>query len=928
MRYNSTRRAIQVYFFGAILGIMVASPLRAQCYNEDFEEGTTARWFGFTGTINFRGVVRTDDPGFVDGRHTVTRGTGIDPVALSCGIDLTEVESSGLHSLRLGNVQTGAQAERITQTFTVEAGREFFLYKYAVVLEDPSHQNHQQPRFEVRVYDESGDLIPCGSYSVRAGPNAADDGFILCESPVNPDYPAYTRKYWVKDWTVAGADLSGYVGRQVTIEFVTADCSLGGHAGYAYVEASCKSLDVAVDGLCPGVDTTTLTITEGFESYLWYNGETGNSIEVADLQYGDTVSVTVNSFTGCSTTITKVLGPVDTARLDPPLNMEVCRGNGAVVMVSGENVGNYYWPELDTTGNSVVVFPDTVTTLRVEAFDLNGCPTGLRDSLTLTLRGFDLDTITRAVSCQGLNDGRLEVIPVGGVTPFHYEWSTGDSVSSLDSLLPGTYTVTVSDEGGDGCQRELTLELAEPGSLKVESGSLESACQANDGVAWVEISGGTGDYTLEWDTGETSDTILNIGAGTYSVTITEIGGQGCVQREEITVIEPPIFITTQVLDARCVPNDGSALALPEGGSSPNYSYRWGPTNETTPGIENLVAGTYWVEVRDENGCFATDTIIVRPPPEPLVISPVSEGALCSFSDGRAEVETQGGLPPYRFSWSSGGEEPSAENLSPGVYTVTVIDANDCEVTGDTEVEPPPPLLDIDLVLEDALCSFEDGMGTVSISGGVGPYQIEWSGSTATATVVDSLAVGEHFVTVTDGNGCSLQDSGEVGPPPPGPTFDYSSTGESYSLQNGRAILEVFGGVPPFTFTWLNGQQQGSLALGLSAGVSEILVTDGNGCQYLTEVAVPEIPPVRIYNTFTPNGDGVNDFWEIDRIQLYPNSTVEIYNRWGNLVFSSQGYSTPWDGQGRGVQYPADTYYYVVDLKIGIAPLVGYVDLIR
>ena len=899
-----------------------------QCNNEDFETGTATGWFGFTGFINSNGHVHTDDSGLVDGRHTITTGDGLDPIGASCGIDLPVVESSGLHSLQLGNVMTGAQAERITQTFTVEPGREFFLYKYAVVLEDPSHQSHQQPRFEVRVFDANGDLIPCGSYSVRAGPNAADDGFVLCNAAVNPNYPSYTRQYWIKDWTIAGADLSGYVGQQVTIEFLTTDCTLGGHAGYAYVESSCKSLDIAVDGLCPGSDTTRLSVTEGFESYEWYDGSTGNSISVADLQFGDTVSVTVNSFTGCSTTIQKILGPVDSVAIQPIPDTEVCRGSGAVLEASGSNVGYFYWPELDETSNSVVIFPDTASVLHYEAYDLNGCPTGLADSVLITLRGFDLDTLVQGVSCQGLNDGQITILPQGGISPFQYEWSSEGNTATIDSLFPGVYTVTVTDEQGNGCSRDLELVLEEPSGVDVLTNSVESQCLANNGMAWVTAEGGSGSYTFNWSNGSTTDTIFNLPAGTYQVTITELGGAGCVQRSEVTVTEPPVFLTTQVVQPRCFPDDGSALVIPEGGSSPNFFYQWGPTRETTPGISNLSAGTYWVEVTDENGCTASDTITLRPPPDPLSIQPFAEAAVCSFFDGAASVTVMGGLSPYFFEWSSGQQQASIDSLSPVTYEILVVDANDCEISGSTVVDPPPPLLDIFLETEDAICTFDDGAANVTIEGGTPPFNIEWSGSSDSGTAVDQLSVGEQAVTITDSNGCVESETGFVGPPPPPPSFSYTATGESYNLQNGIAHLEIIGGTPPFTTNWLHNGEGGFSAYGLAAGEYSIQVTDGNGCLHYTEVSVPEIPPIKTYNAFTPNGDGFNDAWQIEDIIHYPNCEVRIYNRWGNLVFESKGYNFPWQGFQGTTGYPADTYYYIIDLKIGIQPFTGYVDLIK
>ena len=231
------------FIFLVLLLGMISNAHAQICDNVDFEEGNTSGWQGFTGNIDRRGNVTVNQFGMVPGRHTITRGFNIDEVAAACGINIPVVEESGVHSFRLGNNQVGAEAESIRKTFVVEPGQEFFLYKYAVILEDPRHRPFEQPRFEVRIFDEDGNLAPCGEFKVRAGPNAANDGFRQCQSRIDNGFGfSYSRTYWVKDWTVSGADLSAFVGKKVTIEFLTTDCSQGGHAGYAYVEASCKFL--------------------------------------------------------------------------------------------------------------------------------------------------------------------------------------------------------------------------------------------------------------------------------------------------------------------------------------------------------------------------------------------------------------------------------------------------------------------------------------------------------------------------------------------------------------------------------------------------------------------------------------------------------------------------------------------------------------
>jgi gliding motility-associated-like protein len=106
------------------------------------------------------------------------------------------------------------------------------------------------------------------------------------------------------------------------------------------------------------------------------------------------------------------------------------------------------------------------------------------------------------------------------------------------------------------------------------------------------------------------------------------------------------------------------------------------------------------------------------------------------------------------------------------------------------------------------------------------------------------------------------------------------------------------------------------------------VTTDKGCSdtssaMVTVLLIPEIP-----NTFTPNGDGVNDRWEIRNLDRYPGAVVEVYNTMGALVYRSSGYSQPWDGTHAGRQLPAGTYYYVVHPRYGREKKAGYVTILR
>ncbi|MFT5778015.1 MAG: hypothetical protein ACI837_000963, partial [Crocinitomicaceae bacterium] len=291
------------------------------CVNMDFETGDLSGW-----TLT-RGNVDGSAPySFVGefpvgpGPYHTVYGGGVDPV---CGIPRVDPLGGGF-STRLGNgTGVGARAARIKQTFLVDATNYLFTYSYAVVFQSPvGHGLNQQPYFTVRVFDSLGNSVPCGEYSVIADAASA------------PDYETTTwggSTVLYKDWTNVFANLTAYIGQNVTVEFTSGDCSLTGHFGYAYIDASCAFSDIIASSptICAG-DSSLLTAPPGAASYLWSNGTTTQSTMVYT---GGLYSCTLTPFQGGGCTITLDLTiteyPSPTA-LFAPTAPSVCLGSPTV----------------------------------------------------------------------------------------------------------------------------------------------------------------------------------------------------------------------------------------------------------------------------------------------------------------------------------------------------------------------------------------------------------------------------------------------------------------------------------------------------------------------------------------------------------------------------------------------------------------------
>ena len=218
------------------------------------------------------------DTGVVAGRHTLITQQGTDFWTNNELPLLPEGESA---VIRLGNNQSGAEAESIVYTFTVDPDHSILLIKYAVVLENPSHESLAQPRFIIRMLDENNELLdPCMEYDVTS----ADD---------IPGFQSFGHIRW-RPWTNNGFDLSTYVGQTVKLQLITYDCSWGAHFGYAYFTASCISNRLSLDG-CDG-NQVTLSAPTGFSSYNWSNGATTETTNFT-VQGNSTVNCVISTVT-------------------------------------------------------------------------------------------------------------------------------------------------------------------------------------------------------------------------------------------------------------------------------------------------------------------------------------------------------------------------------------------------------------------------------------------------------------------------------------------------------------------------------------------------------------------------------------------------------------------------------------------------------
>lgn len=354
----------------------------------------------------------------------------------------------------------------------------------------------------------------------------------------------------------------------------------------------------------------------------------------------------------------------------------------------------------------------------------------------------DMDAIP--YNCASGANGLATLNINGGAAPFQVEWYNGSTDTTLTNLLPGNYTVTVTDV--NGCTLVNSVEIELQGNFSVGISVSPITCPGDaDGSATVQPIGGAAPFTWLWQSGEDTPTIDSLSGGSYSATVTD--ANGCTGDIDFTMTPPPaIGIGILASDAPCFGQDGSATATPSGGT-PGYDYLW--SNGSTSSTAMLPAGLHGVTVTDSKGCTAVGSVTISEPPQLLANLSVQPPVLChGASDGAIGVVPGGGTPPY--DW--GGP---LENLPAGSYVVTVTDANGCTATATAIFEEHPEIAVTDSVADASSPTASDGSVTLTdVTGGTGSgYTFLWSNGTASQNLAN-VPTGDYTVTVTDSQGCT------------------------------------------------------------------------------------------------------------------------------------------------------------------------------
>ncbi len=390
--------------------------------------------------------------------------------------------------------------------------------------------------------------------------------------------------------------------------------------------------------------------------------------------------------------------------------------------------------------------------------------------------------------CHGEANGSMTLTASGGTNSYTYriktvvgtysDWLpfTDGAQTTIAGLASESYHIQVRDTNGclfeeDGRPAIIRELLSQPDAIRITDILTEDASgyQRTDGSIQLTAIGGVAPYTYQWQDASgaivgTTDTLTGIGAGAYSIQITD--ANACTYTQEIAITEPALLeVSIQLVNIVLCKDDtnGSLNAVAQGGIANTYTYQWFVQGDPTAihsgsTLSSIGSGTYYVVVTDANANTAQSAPFVLTEPETLTVSLSADYTLCGDStDWTITSSVQGGTPPYTYTWDTGATTAQLDAVFAGSYTVLVVDANGC--TAETSITiAVPPALAVSAINTPVTCfGGSDGALAVNVTGGLPPYTYQWNNGSTTAAIT-ALVADTYTAIVTDSKGCTFTES--------------------------------------------------------------------------------------------------------------------------------------------------------------------------
>ncbi|MGJ8661075.1 MAG: PKD-like domain-containing protein, partial [Bacteroidota bacterium] len=711
--------------------------------------------------------------------------------------------------------------------------------------------------------------------------------------------------------------------------------------------ANSGALDISISGGVPFSTGNSYQIT-----WSGPNGFSSNSEDISNLGPGD-YTINILDDGGCPFIETFNIEEPDelifsSIIFDPETISCFGANDGSIgIEISGGTEPyNYAWTKDNTPFSSTEDLSNLEPgDYQITVTDANNCAPISEDFEIIEPAILNITLANQTnIDCFGFATGEININTTGGrkievssgVFDYNYAWTGPNSFTSsnqnLTGLSAGTYTVTVTDKSN--CTDSLEVILTQSDDINIAYTATEIKCYGdNDASISIDnISGGNAPYTVNWSNLGSGNSQTNLSPGTYTITVTD--ATNC-EKEAIVIIDNvPIYeITPTITNVSCYgANDGRIVLNLVGGIDP-VNLVW--NDDPIAGTErnNIGPGAYTVTITDGTPCEITKTFTITEPGELNLAANTTDALNCDDANsGQINLIVTGGSLPFSYFWSNGETTEDLNNIPPGNYSVTVTDANQCEISGNWNINRFEPL-EVAISTE---TQFDCDTKTVNqtfvaqASGGVPPYSYQWSSGTISGTngeIMSTTFNGLVIIEATDNIGCTTSLSYNIEIPVLGDndfnltstaliTYDFYSIYDPIQFTNTSTgdFVSVSWDFGDGTFS--NEENPEHTYFNEDTYSVTQTVTYPFGCVYTKQIdlIVSKGYSLMMPNAFTPNGDSMNPYFA-PQTKALSEFDFNIYDTWGSLIYSETGNNLKgWNGKIKDIDAENGNYYFTLSAK--------------
>jgi gliding motility-associated-like protein len=683
--------------------------------------------------------------------------------------------------------------------------------------------------------------------------------------------------------------------------------------------------------LCQGTKTGRLLVipkggTPGY-SYSWANNSVNGTSLNENLGIGNYVVYVIDK-NNCKQKLQGEIKEPSKLTLAKNVKMVSCFGDSdgeiLVQAIGGTLPYKYSW------GSNPILNNNNIKNLEFGIYnvyvkDRNNCI--LHDTIQISQpKNLDVAVITKEPTCYQFKDGSISLLVSGGTPAYIYKWDKYATINSatLVNLSAGKYVVDVLDI--KGCTTKREIEIREKDSIKIRSIISAPKCNGSTdaSVSILKINS-QGSISVKWTSlgGKINNSLNNLGAGKYPVEITD--SVGCKSKSNVQIQNPEILnLYIDQKNESCKARLDGQIAIKATGGIGSYKFYLDTQMSRYGVFYNLKEGGYKAMVKDSNGCSTFRTVNITAPDSLKIVKLFQRDNLCfGQNSGAIGVQGMGGSVPYNYYWNHGSTTDTINGLVAGHYSLTITDKNGCQSNNLFTIKQPEKLkLVIQNIINPYCLQNQSGSFDLRVSGGVPPIQYWKNGKNIKLSEFEKLDAGKVVYQASDANNCIVTDSinlkyqRSLSANIPGPLI--------FEKNRFRMIIPTFSGIDTqlakYLWTKSSDFKEQTFVRNPIVRFTEnkwikLTVIDDKNClaEDSTELLVFDRFEKSLPNSFTPNGDGVNDVLEFPKFLTIKE--LIIFDRFGKVLFESFSDDPIWNGDCENRSVPQGNYTYIVSFQL-------------